>query len=102
MLPLPRSAGVIAWWDSHRDEFLAGRRYLAGQPISQAVLWQSLTDGPMRRRPPLALELAIRTQGQWLQTTAFAFTQWRQLQQLLTLPGDALSRSPLRSQLSAL
>ena len=102
MLPLPRSAGVIAWWDSHRDEFLAGRRYLAGQPISQAVLWQSLTDGPMRRRPPLALELAIRTQGQWLQTTAFAFAQWRQLQQLLTLPGDALSRSPLRSQLSAL
>lgn len=102
MLPLPRTAGVIAWWDSHRDDFLPGRRYLAGQPISRAVLWQTLTDGPMRRRPPLALELAIRTQGQWLQTTAFTAAQWQQLQQLKTLPGDALSRSPLRSQLSAL
>lgn len=101
-LPLPNIDGIIVWWNSHRTEFAPGIRYLAGHPANRASLWQMLADGPMRRRPALAFEVAIRTQGQWLTTDAFTTEQQHQLQRLEALQADAYYRSPLLQQMSTL
>ncbi len=62
-LPQPDIAGVIRWWNRNRSRFETGTRYLAGRPIRVTVLVDAVAQGPMRRRPPIAFELAMRTQG---------------------------------------
>ena len=62
-LPQPDIAGVIRWWNRNRSRFETGTRYLAGRPSGMTVLVDALAHGPMRRRPPIAFELAMRTQG---------------------------------------
>lgn len=101
-LPRPIVDGVVAWWREHRARFAPGVRYLAGQPASRAVLLATLANAPMHRRGPLAIEVAVRTQGRWLQTRAFTRQQWQELQQLGSLSEDALRRSPIYGELSPL
>lgn len=62
-LPLPDGPALRGWWSSAASRFQAGQRYLGGAPISAAGLVTAVTGGPMRRRPGLVLELAVRTRG---------------------------------------
>ena len=79
-LPLPDLAGITAWWDGARGRFDRQVRYLQGQAISPAALQAALDRGPLRRRPPIATELAIRSSGRYdVMTSAFIAEQRRQL-----------------------
>jgi uncharacterized protein (TIGR02270 family) len=75
-LPLPDGPAIRAWWSSAAPRFEPGQRYLGGAPISAAALVAAIADGPMRRRPGHALELAVRTRGAcFLDTTDWVSRQ---------------------------
>ncbi|HET6146460.1 MAG TPA: TIGR02270 family protein [Polyangia bacterium] len=87
-LPLADVAGVIRWWNRQRPRFEAGVRYLGGRPITLGCLGDALLHGPMRRRRPLAFELAVRTQGRvQVETGAFLAEQRRRLSAVDWQPG---------------
>jgi len=62
-LRLPAPAAVRAWWSTARTELRPDLRYYAGHPLEPRVVEYALASAPMRRRHPLALELAIRSGG---------------------------------------
>jgi hypothetical protein len=62
-LPLPDAPACAAWWQQQPARFPAGARHLRGRPFGPGELLDALGAGPMRRRPILALELALRTGG---------------------------------------
>jgi uncharacterized protein (TIGR02270 family) len=62
-LPAPDADRVAAWWKKERPRFEPAARYLAGRPWDRDGMLEQLRAGPMRRRPPIALELAARTGG---------------------------------------
>ncbi|NVJ06579.1 TIGR02270 family protein [Myxococcus sp. AM001] len=64
-LPLARASEVERWWSEARKHLRPDSRVLDGRPFTAASLVEALETLPMRRRPPLALELAIRTGGQY-------------------------------------
>ncbi|MDX2021976.1 MAG: TIGR02270 family protein [Deltaproteobacteria bacterium] len=102
LLPLPDVEGVNRWWSNNEGRFDANERYIGGQALSSAALWQALATGPMRRRHVLAFELAVRTAGACdLQTRAFFQAQKRQLAQIQQhLVNDAagfILHQPLRA-----
>ncbi|RKH49248.1 TIGR02270 family protein, partial [Corallococcus llansteffanensis] len=75
-LPVPAQPAVAAWWKEARQRFSEGKRYLWGREFGPDVLLDALEQGPMWRRPVLALELAWRSQGACLvQTRAFTHQQ---------------------------
>lgn len=75
-LPMPFQPAVSAWWKEARQRFFEEKRYLQGRLLGPDVLLDALEQGPMRRRPVLALELAWRSQGACLvQTRAFTHRQ---------------------------
>ena len=79
-LPLAEVAGVIRWWNRQRPRFEGDARYLGGRPLTLDRLVDGLLHGPMRRRRPLALELAVRTRGRvQVETGAFLDEQRRRL-----------------------
>jgi uncharacterized protein (TIGR02270 family) len=79
-LPEADVSGVIRWWNGNRARFDPGLRYLGGQPISVERLAGVLASGPMRRRAPIAFELAVRTHGcLQIETRAFIAEQLRRL-----------------------
>ncbi len=79
-LPEPDVSGVIRWWNQNRARFEPGVRYLGGRPTSLTRLVDALAAGPMRRRAPIAFELAVRTHGcLQVETRAFIAEQRRQL-----------------------
>jgi len=79
-LPQPEVSGVIRWWNGNRARFDPGVRYLGGQPTSLQRLAGALAGGPMRRRAPIAFELAVRTRGRvQVQSRAFLGEQRRRL-----------------------
>jgi uncharacterized protein (TIGR02270 family) len=79
-LPEPEVSGVIRWWNANRARFDPGVRYLGGQPTSLQRLAGALAGGPMRRRAPIAFELAVRTHGcLQIEPRAFISDQLRQL-----------------------
>ena len=79
-LPEPDVSGVIRWWNGNRARFDPGVRYLGGQPTSLQRLAGALAGGPMRRRAPIAFELAVRTRGRLqIETRAFLGEQRRRL-----------------------
>ena len=79
-LPDPDVSGVIRWWNNNRARFDPGVRYLGGQPTSVQGLAAALAGGPMRRRAPIAFELAVRTHGRLhIQPRAFIAEQLRRL-----------------------
>src|SRR4051812_46356461 len=65
-LPLPDIPGVIRWWNRNRLRFSADERYLGGRPRTADGIQEALEHGPTRRRPPLALEMAIRTSRRYV------------------------------------
>jgi uncharacterized protein (TIGR02270 family) len=58
-LPWPQPDRIAEWWDRHRTEYVAGRRYLAGQPITSKDLRTVLLTGTQTQRAAAALELAL-------------------------------------------
>jgi uncharacterized protein (TIGR02270 family) len=63
LLPKPDAAAVARWWTANRPRFAPETRYLAGRPSGPAALRLALRAAPMRRRPALALDLAMQTRG---------------------------------------
>ncbi|HEX5753083.1 MAG TPA: TIGR02270 family protein [Archangium sp.] len=81
MLPRPAADVVEAWWASARKNFDFQARYVRGQRLTPTSLLDELEQGPMRRRPVHALELAVRSQGELrVQVMGFTRVQRRQLQ----------------------
>jgi len=79
-LPEPDVSGVIRWLNQHRARFDPDVRYLGGHPQSPQRLASALATGPMRRRAPIAFELAVRTHGcLQIEPRAFIADQLRQL-----------------------
>jgi uncharacterized protein (TIGR02270 family) len=60
-LPDPDPALVAGWWRDHRSDFSPAVRYLAGRPILEAGLHQTLIDGTQPQRRAAAIELACLT-----------------------------------------
>lgn len=82
-LALPEPDRVKDWWKQARARFTPGIRYLSGRPLDARTLQEMLVQAPMRRRPGLALELAIRSHGEYLlQTQGFTREQWEHLTRL--------------------
>ncbi|MFY2562075.1 TIGR02270 family protein [Corallococcus terminator] len=81
-LPLPNAAAVSAWWNKARKDFSPDTRYLLGRPWTPARLLEALEGGPMRRRPVLAREVAIRSRrGVRIETRDLSYRQYRQMQE---------------------
>jgi hypothetical protein len=59
----PNPEAVESWWAQARKSFEPAGRYLEGKRFGPEGLSRALRDMPMRRRSPLALELAIRSRG---------------------------------------
>jgi hypothetical protein len=94
-LPLPDIPGVIRWWNRNRLRFSADERYLGGRPRTADGIQEALEHGPTRRRPPLALEMAIRTSRRYVVTTdAFGTQQRREMAAYGTLQPAHLRSHP--------
>ncbi|ATB41513.1 hypothetical protein CYFUS_006979 [Cystobacter fuscus] len=87
----PDAGRIEAWWKEAHSRFKPTERYLGGDPWSPERLLEFLEHGPMRRRPVLALELAIRTGGRCQLDTRLLAA--RQLRELARMRG-ALGRVP--------
>jgi uncharacterized protein (TIGR02270 family) len=83
-LPIPVQEAVKRWWQKAQKGFERGARYLRGNKLDAGRLLEALGSEPMRRRPVLALELAIRSRGaHLLQPRAFTLRQRAQLRAAL-------------------
>jgi len=77
-LPLPDADLVAGWWKKEASAFAPGQRHLGGKPWSPEWLVEWLRGAPMRRRHPVALELAVRSRGAWrLDTRTWVGAQQR-------------------------
>ena len=75
-LPWPEPKLIREWWDSNKNAFRNGTRYLLGQPISPEHLHKVLKTGYQRQRAAAALELALLQPGQPLfDVSALGFRQ---------------------------
>jgi len=63
-LPWPDARLVGQWWQKHRGSFIAGERYLAGNPLTTGHLLQVIAQGKQRQRSSAALELALSAPGE--------------------------------------
>jgi len=80
-LEKPEPRAIERWWAESRQRFDREARYLGGRVFSWEALLEALRNAPMRRRPVLALELSIRTQGRWqVEVSDFSHVQLRQLE----------------------
>jgi uncharacterized protein (TIGR02270 family) len=59
-LPWPVPALVAKWWNQHRAQFQADRRYFRGKELILQSLREVLISGKQRERVAAALELALR------------------------------------------
>ncbi len=92
-LPLARASEVERWWSEARKHLRPDSRVLGGRPLTATRLVESLETQPMRRRPPLALELAIRTGGQYaVEPRGWLHVQRRQAAEARSWNGGALLR----------
>lgn len=62
-LRLPNPERIRECWAGSVERFSPAWRYVGGHPLDLASIDAALRDAPMRRRHPLALELAIRCGG---------------------------------------
>ncbi len=84
-LPALDRGAAQAWWDEHRDRFVATSRYVLGQPLSIAAVHRALRRGSARRRPPWALGLQIASGGRYVVSTgALCEHQSRELESFAT------------------
>lgn len=96
-LPQPEIPALIRWWSQNQTRFDRETRYIGGQPITFELLQRSLEHGPMRRRGPIASELAVRTENRYsVQTLDFTHTQKRQMGVFHTLPRDVFAKPMAR------
>jgi uncharacterized protein (TIGR02270 family) len=65
-LPWPEPDGIRRWWLANKSRFSAGRRYLAGEPLSMLNCRKVLAHGFQRQRMAAALELALASPEQAL------------------------------------
>ncbi|HVG60016.1 MAG TPA: hypothetical protein VNA24_15775 [Hyalangium sp.] len=94
-LPVPALDPVDRWWQKARRDFERGTRYLRGNRFDAGTLLEAIEREPMRRRPVLALELAIRSRGAHLLQTR-AFTRGQRSELSAALAGRAqISMNPL-------
>ncbi len=77
---------VKTWWSQRRGAFTEGTRYLRGVPLTVDGMARALETEPLRRRPSLAWEAALRSGGALLVEPR----QWTQVQRE--------QARPLRSQ----
>ncbi|MBN1208017.1 MAG: TIGR02270 family protein [Myxococcaceae bacterium] len=95
--PLPgkvRVEAVEAWWQKARSHFEEGGRYLLGKPVKPELLPALMEELPMRRRPVLGWELAIRSRDACrLEPGAWARVQRKQLEAARELRADSLRRT---------
>ncbi|WP_163870893.1 TIGR02270 family protein [Myxococcus eversor] len=100
-LELPRPEAIETWWAEKRPRFGKDARYLAGRPFTAEALVDSLSSAVTRRRAPLALELAIRTQGRHaVEVLDFSHLQTHRLTELRSLGSRALWTGPFLTQMS--
>ena len=79
MWPLPDADAVRAHWAERASAFAPDVRHTQGRPVTPDVLLDMIETGPMVRRPDLAFELAVRTQGQYDVETRALTTRQRQM-----------------------
>ncbi|MCY1034027.1 TIGR02270 family protein [Corallococcus sp. BB11-1] len=89
------AAQVEAWWREARPRFEDRGRYLLGRPWSPEGLVAALEEVSMRRRPVLAWELAVRSQGA-CQVEPRAWT-WVQRAALSRAKGVRMSVQPFEA-----
>lgn len=78
-LRLPDPRAIREWWYRSAPGFAPTLRYLGGHPLALSTVYAALQAAPMRRRHPLAIELAIRSAGAGiLDTRAPARIQYAQ------------------------
>ena len=58
-LPYPNLEKITALWQSHGRNFVIGRRYFMGKPITAEILQHTLVHGTQRQRHAAAMELAL-------------------------------------------
>jgi uncharacterized protein (TIGR02270 family) len=58
-LPWPDPRKIHGWWETHKNRFQIGTRYLAGAPITESQCRNVLREGYQRQRAAAALELAL-------------------------------------------
>jgi uncharacterized protein (TIGR02270 family) len=58
-LPWPDAEKTERWWTDHQDTFVAGKRYLAGHPITERNCMKILTEGNQLQRHAAALEITL-------------------------------------------
>ena len=75
-LPWPDQALIADWWKHNQGSYVAGRRYLLGQPITEASVQQALKTGFQRQRTAAAIEQVLLNPGHPLfETRAPGFRQ---------------------------
>lgn len=57
-LPVPNPELVAKWWQEHKGEFSPNARYLAGRPVTDPGLRQTLVEGTQPQRRAASIELA--------------------------------------------
>ena len=60
---LPNAEAIARWWQAEAPRFPPDRRVLGGHPWTGGSVCAFLRSAPLRRRPPLALWLALSTRG---------------------------------------
>ncbi|MGH8170331.1 MAG: hypothetical protein ACRETJ_07340 [Steroidobacteraceae bacterium] len=86
--PLADPDAVRRHWQSIQRQWAPGVRHWRGRPASPEILVDAIERGPMLRRNDLALELAVRTAGQYdLEGRAFAQVQRSMMQTARTRAG---------------
>ena len=91
--PLPDLDAVRAHWESLQRQYDRGVRHWRGRPAGLESLAAALERGPMHRRADLALELAVRTGGNYdLETRAFAHAQRSMMQAARSRAGLSAAR----------
>ncbi len=74
--PLPDPDAVRRHWQGVKARYGAGVRHWRGRPVDLGTLLDAVENGPMLRRPDLAHELAVRTNGRYdIEPRAFAQVQ---------------------------
>ncbi len=88
-LPWPEPNLIEAWWEKNKNNFLVGKRYLAGKPITVGQCQHVLNTGFQRQRRAAALELALLQKDEPIfNTSAAGFRQQKLLQQCRTKGSD--------------
>ncbi|MBJ6759812.1 TIGR02270 family protein [Myxococcaceae bacterium JPH2] len=92
-LPHPNVEAINRWWQKARAQLDPDIRHFRGKPFTPGQLLEQLRHGGMRRRPVLALELAIRTHGEHrVSVRALTDHQRQELELVRHLPEGSLNR----------